>query len=481
MRRVSVLLGSSFLLLAVIPAAGCSSSGKATQPNGPVFDLDAGSDAVTDNPPDAHFTFDAPLDHAAPGDAGSHDTGAHDAHTDGDATVGPGHDGGVDAVSADSPVANDGSGDGAMSADVGTTLDASVCTSGTGTIAIVGGTASVAFATTSKNGGAWATTTFGSSSVSAAPAIVALGSGLLSVFPLATTDYIQSTLFTPGASPAWSMPVAVPALSGSVAPAVQSGAAGLAALGADAELVYRGSNTDFYHGIYTAGAWGPANDPVMASGEPEDTGPSAPSVAVVGSTLYAAYDGNDQGLYVESWTSAGGWAGAVPIAGAGTSGVPPTLIALTSGAADLLLVFEVQTTNDLFSVTHTPGSGGGTWSAPVAVDPTANTANAVSLAPLTGGGAVMVYLGALNSFPYFSIYAPAGATPWTVPASVYPSSLALASAPTVAPGVCNVDAIAALTEPAGVEIVSLKSGAWGTPVLLGGTGATTYATIATLP
>ena len=114
MRRVSVLLGSSFLLLAVIPAAGCSSSGKATQPNGPVFDLDAGSDAVTDNPPDAHFTFDAPLDHAAPGDAGSHDTGAHDAHTDGDATVGPGHDGGVDAVSADSPVANDGSGDGAM-------------------------------------------------------------------------------------------------------------------------------------------------------------------------------------------------------------------------------------------------------------------------------------------------------------------------------------------------------------------------------
>jgi hypothetical protein len=64
---------------------------------------------------------------------------------------------------------------------------------------------------------------------------------------------------------------------------------------------------------------------------------------------------------------------------------------------------------------------------------------------------------------------------------VYPSSLALASAPTVAAGVCNFDAIAALTEPAGVEIVSLKSGVWGTPVLLGGTGATTYATIATLP
>jgi hypothetical protein len=446
-----------------------------------VFDVDAGDGAVTDNPPDAHFTFDAPADHFVPHDTGSHDTGAHDAHGDGDATTNPGPDGGSDATSPDSPVANDASTDVAMSADVTTTLDASACTSGTGTIAIVGGTSSVAFATASKNGAAWATTTFGSSSVSAAPALVPLGSGLLSVFPLATTDYIQSTLFTPGASPAWSPPVAVPALASGTTPAVESGAAGLAALGANAELVYRGSNTDFYHGIYSGGVWGPANDPVMASGKPQDTGPSAPSVAVVGSTLYAAYDGGDQGLYVESWTAAGGWAGAVPIGGAGTSGVPPTLIALTSGAADLLLVFEVQTTNDLFSVTHTPGSGGGIWSAPVAVDVTANTANAVSLAPLSGGGAVMVYLGALNSFPYFSIYDPSGATPWTVPASVYPSSLALASAPTVAAGVCNFDAIAALTEPAGVEIVSLKSGVWGTPVLLGGTGATTYATIATLP
>jgi len=252
-------------------------------------------------------------------------------------------------------------------------------------------------------------------------------------------------------------------------------------LGASLELVYEGTNnpppTYFYHGVYSAGAWGPASDKVGGS-VTQDFGPSAPAAAVVGTTLYVAYDGGNGGLYVDTWSPAGGWTGATAIAGAAVGSVPPALLPLSGGSADLLLVFALPTTNDLDYVVHTPGAGAGTWSSPAPVNANALSPAAVSLSPLAGGGAVVVYGGG-NSLPYGSTYDPSATPAWTPPVSIDPTSHALPSAPTVAGGVCGVDAVAAIVQSAGVEIVTLKAGVWAPPVLVGGTASMTYATVAT--
>ena len=324
-------------------------------------------------------------------------------------------------------------------------------------------------------------------SVGSRPAIVPFGGGLLGVFATSTTSFIESTVFTPGAMSVWSPPSTIPAVTGSDAAATEMGAPGLAVLGATAHLVYEGSNDKFYHGVYSGSAWGPASDPVGGSGSSQAFGPpAAAATAAVGTTLYAAYDGGNGGLYVTTWTgsgSSGSWTPAVGIMMAGVAtapAVPPTMIALTGGAADLMLVYEVPATNLLYSVVHTPGGSAGTWAAPVEVNAAASSATAVSLAPLTGGGVVMVYLGKTDSFPYYSLYSPSASPAWTAPAKVDPNSLPLASAPTVTSGAaCGVDAIAALAEPAGVELVTLAAGHWAAPVLVPGTASMTYATVAT--
>ena len=460
--------------------AACSSSGKATTPNGPVFDTDGGADVITDHLPDAHFTFDAPRDGGTSSDA--RDAGVGDAKHDADATTIGTSDGAADATSSDATTGTDAPSDGSGSADVVTTLDASLCGSGTGTIAVVGGSAAVAFGAVSKNGAPFTSTSFTTSTVAAPPSLIPFGAGYLAAFSSGTSHVIESTLFTAGSTPPWSTPIAIPALAGVDASATEMGAPGLAALGTNAELVYQGTDFMFYHGVYSGGVWGPASDPVGGTGTAHDFGPSAPSSAAVGTTLYVAFDGNDHGLYVTTWTAAGGWTAAYGIGGAGTSGVPATLVALTSGAEDLMLVFAVQSTNLLYSVVHTSGgTGASSWSAPVQVDPLANSATAVSIAPLANGGAVLTYLGSTDAFPYFSIYTAGASTPWTTPALVYAESLPLASPPQVAAGVCGTDAIAALVEPSGIALVPLKSGTWGTPVLMNGTGSLTYASIATTP
>jgi hypothetical protein len=477
MRRVHVLLASSSLLLtALVGVAACSSASQASHAIGPVFETGTGTDAAMDHLPDVFIPFDTGAH--PPADGGAHDASGHDA----DATTKPDGAGGHDATALDStsgPDAEDAAGDATGTPDVTSTLDASVCPSGTGTVALVGGTSTLAFGAYSTNGAAWKLTSFAGQSVTSTPAVVPYGLGFLAAFTSASTADLESTLFTSGGAPSWSAPATLPTSGG--VPATGIGAPGLALLGANAELVYQGSDNKFYHGAYSASTWGQASDPVGGAAAAQDYGPSAPSVASVGSTLYVAYDGGDGGLYVDSWTSSGGWAGAVPVGGAGTGGVPPTLIALTGGSADMLLVFEVPSTNLLYSSFHTAGGGAGTWSAPVIVDATANTATAASVAPLAGGGAVMVYLGTTDAFPYASTYSPTASTPWTTPVKIYPNSLPLSSPPTVAAGTCGVDAVAAITQTVGAEILTLKGGTWSAPVLVGGTASMKYATVATSP
>jgi hypothetical protein len=454
----------------LVPILSCSSSGQANRPNGPVYGTDGSADVVTDNPPDASFPTDAPgsSDAPSPVDVTSHpeagkDGGDHDGASHHDAS----HDAATDSN-------GDSQGDTGLSQ-----VDASACPNGMGTIALLGGTSSVAFGAVSSNGRSFSVSSLTNATVAASPALISFGTGeFLGLFTSSVTEYIDGVLYSPGATPTWSTPTVLPALAGSDAGATELGSPGLAALGSGAALVYQGGNDKFYHGVYASGAWEPASDPVETSGA-QDYGPSPPAVAVVGSTLYAAYDGGTGGLYVNSWTSGGGWAGAVPINGAGVTSIPPTLLALTGGTADLMLVFEDnQGQNTINFVLHTPSGG---WQAPAVVASTASTTSQASLAPLPSGGAVLVYQGMTNGYPYGATYDPSASTPWTTPVEIYPNSLPLQSPPTVATGTCGVDAIAALVETTGVALVTLKNGTWAPPLLVTTLSQMTFATIATAP
>ena len=183
----------------------------------------------------------------------------------------------------------------------------------------------------------------------------------------------------------------------------------------------------------------------------------------------------NHGLYVDSWTPTLGWEGASELTAGLVGSVPPTLVGLTGGTADLMLVYEQETTTLLFSIEHTPGTG---WGVPVEIG-TALTPSQVSLAALPNGGAAVVYEGS-NSFAYGSVYS-ASAGSWSTPVVISASGASLSSPPTIATGACGFDAVAAYAAASGVAIVDLKDGAWSTPDVLTSLSGMTYATVVTSP
>jgi hypothetical protein len=459
--------------------AACSSASKASGPIGPVYYVDGGSDVATDHVPDAHFSFDVAIDHgSSPVDAGRHDAADATAPKDSGKDV-TRHDAPVAPVDAVADVVDSSMVPGSDASDAkAASMDASLCPNGMGTLALLGGTSTLGFGAASTNGGTWKITSFADQSVSAPPAVVPLATGFVGVFTSATTVIESTDLATSTGS--WSAPAPLTAVADMDGAATEQGAPSLVALGSNAELVYYGSNSYFYHGVFANGMWGAASDPVGGTTS-KDFGPSQPTAAGSGSTLFVGWDGMNGMLYVDTWTSAAGWAGANAVDGASVGLVPPTMIALTGGANDLMLVYEQASTNFLYSVVHTPGTGGtgaGTWSPPVAVGTSALATTAVALAPIANGGVAMVYEGSSNGVPYAAVYDPTATPAWTTPVNIYPGSLALKAAPTIASGACGVDAIAALVETTAVAIVTLKSGVWAPPVLVNDLAGMSYATIA---
>jgi hypothetical protein len=93
---------------------------------------------------------------------------------------------------------------------------------------------------------------------------------------------------------------------------------------------------------------------------------------------------------------------------------------------------------------------------------------------------MMTYLGT-DEHPYFSVYDPSTAPPWTSPAAIGTDSPTLASPPSVAAGVCGDEAVAVLAEATGVVAIRYASGAWLPPTLLEGTAGMTFASVASQP
>ncbi len=436
--------------LAAIAAVGVGcAQGQGPQSHGPAFRDDASVPA-----PDAGNGVDAPAEASALPDTGS------DAHPEaGSVDSGSGDSQTVDSGVVDAPGALDSSVDAASDsarADSAAPGDGSACSA---TIAVVGGSSTTAFGATSY-GAAWSVSSLTGTAASN-PALAAVPGGFHAVFRAANNALQYSTFAT-----VWSTPLPI-------GTAITIDLPSVALVGPDLHLVYRGTDSKFYHGTYASNAWDTASDPVSAGGV-QSFGPSAPSAASAAGDLVIAQDGSDGTLYDQSWS--GSWQAASQHANALVGTVAPSLVAGNGGTYDLFVVFVHQGDFKLYW----SGRTGGAWSAPALVDPNAYTSYPVALAALPSGRFVLVYEGS-NQSPYFSLFDPASGA-WSAPAGLVGAPLPVVlSPPAVAPGVCGADAVAIYSDGAGVEVVTLSAGTWTTPSPIGGTAGSTYAAVATSP
>jgi hypothetical protein len=467
-------------LVALFPVAACSSSSGGEQASADGGDgstetnetgTDATMDGTTDDAPSDGTAADTTQADAGQADSSPTDSGQADAAVDGSHADAAAIDSGPSDATSGDATPPDGSLDAAPDAPVDGPADAAAdvlvdagCTS---TMAVLGGGATFAFSATFASGQWSSPASIGSSGYSGA-ALVATG-GLWLGTAQGPANALVSTSFATGAS----------------SPLVQIGAAvtqGSPALVANATsgwVAYWGTDYKFYDGLNTAGAWDTAGDPVGGA-TAQAFGSSGPTAALVGSEFVVAQCGSDDAVHVESLIG-GTWGATVVVSGAAVEPTEsPTLVALSGGSAELLLVAPGQTSRELYFATRTSG----TWSTlqPVGGS-TVFTSNPVSLAALGGGQAALVYMGG-DGKPYVTLYNPAPTPAWSTVASLVSGiNPTLASPPIVAPGVCGAQAIVALvpTGGGGVELTSLSGGAWSTPASLSGTATATFAGIATAP
>jgi hypothetical protein len=426
-------------LLGTLAAASCATSG-ADNEHGPDF-LDAGGGG------------DASGEVEVTGDAAQDVTAA-----DSPAESAPSEDG---DTTGDAPLEVSGT------QDAGATETGTGCTSSMALLAASG--SSVAQA--SFVHGAWASATVVSGGASAAPTLVPFGTGYLGSFvgagavgdmPLESTAYTGS----------WSHPAQIGAALGQGVPA-------LAVAGADAHVVYWGSDGKFYHGTST-GSWDAASDPVQASGVPQSFGPSAPAAAAVGSTLVMVQSGQDGVLYDQTWT--GSWQPASAHAGSSVvSALSPAVVALNGGTPDLMIAFVHAGDAGNYYLQYTTRTGG-TWSSPADVyDQSGNVAysgTTPALAALPGGKAVLAWQGSAPAYPYVSTYDPASG--WTAPVAA--SSDTIVSPPSAAPGVCGATSALAYVKTDGtLALVSMVAGVWSAPQAIPGATGMTWTALASSP
>jgi hypothetical protein len=432
MRRLVLVV--PFLLL------GCSASGTEDTTHGPVFDdLDASD-----------------------GSLAAHDGGARDAAAPLDATS--------DAFVTTDTGLGDAGGDVApveASVDAG---DAAACAALT---ALLAGSPSSLAGAVSVGGGAFASSPL-TGSLASAPAIAPLG-GAFQGLLRASGNALDAVSY---AAPSWSAPA--PLSGGPRAP----DAPAIAAVGASLHAVYLSTGNLYFHATWNGTAWDSGSDPVKPANDagPQSFGPARPSAAGLASEFVLAYQGNDNHVYAQSWTSAGGWASAVKIGSdtlpSGPATSPPVIAAMDSGAKDLVVVYESAADTKLYSFARDASSK--QWSGPTLVNATAFTHEAATLAPMAGGRAIVAWRGT-DGLGYTSAFdASAGA--WTAPVPlVAGTNPPVASAPSLAPGNCGDDAVAAAVSNGGVIVARYAGGAWRAPVTVAGISGAQFVGVATGP
>lgn len=377
---------------------------------------------------------------------------------------GPVYDAAVKDVSSDAPLSVDGAADATSDAVVEASGDASSCTA---TTVLLAGSASTLVGASAKGTAAFASAAL-AGSVADRVSVVPFGANAASFFAVtrAADDSILSCAFG-GAS--WSAPVAVAAVTARDAPV-------LAVAGTTAHLAYQQkADYKYYHGQYTAGAWDAATDPVGV-GVKQSFGPRGPGFAGVGATP-ALLEAGDDG-FLRDRDYAGSWSDGHPQSGTSVEKtLPPTLVALVGGTAELLGVYMRVTDFKIMSVTRTAG----TYAPPVLLDANAYTNDPVNLGPMSGGRALLTFRGS-DGKGYFSVYDPAKNPVWTPPAPIGGSAPLVESAPAVAMGVCGDDAVVAYAATgAAVNVTHFSGGTFGAATEVTGTSGARYVGIATRP
>lgn len=346
----------------------------------------------------------------------------------------------------------DGSADGASDAGP----DAPSCPSVT---VLLGGSGSSAFGASRTGTGAFAVQTL-SGTVKGRVGLAPLGGGFLAVLR-AQSDALQYTSF----SASWADPANVGAVTTRDAPAVT-------AAGATGHAIYQATDFKFYRAGFGGGMWSPTAEPV---GNPQSFGPNAPSAATSGQELVLALAGSDGNLYAQSHT-ASTWAAAVQVAGGALQNtIAPTIVALTGGTADSMVVYARVGDYKIMSTVRS----GGNWSTPALLETNAYTNEPMALAALPGGKAALVYRGS-DMKPYYSVYAPQGMPQWSVPAPLVASANPVVlSVPSVARGVCGADAVAAWAEAGGVRVSTLTGSTWSAPEPVNGTAGASDVAVGT--
>ncbi len=411
-----------------VALAGCV-TGSDDQRHGPVFEVaDTGVDR-------------APVDDAATPSA---DATTSDAGTLADVAVAP-----------DAPIEKDAVADG---------VGPHGCPS---QVAVIAGNGSSLYQSLFTGAGPW-NTSFASTALLSTPAVVGVGSGFHAVVRT-TSDLLK---FSTSSGAQWSP------LAGIGASTTTAATPALAASGANVHLVYLGSNSKFYHGIFTANAWDTASDPVGGTAA-QSFGPTPPGAAAIGGSLVIAQAGSDHLVYDQS-LSGTGWLTAHQQAGAQVGPIRPAICALDGAASDVMVVFVHQTDNKISFITHATG---GTWSAPAMLDGVAASADPVSLAPMSGGRAVVVFRSAADQKAYFSVYSATTSPQWTSPALLAgAAAVAAPGVPAVATGVCGDDAIAAFPLTGdNVQVVRLRGATWTAGEAVTATSSATAVAIATVP
>ncbi|MFO0675447.1 MAG: hypothetical protein U0169_02860 [Polyangiaceae bacterium] len=415
-------------------------------------------------------------------EAGASDGGTRDAAT----TDGRAGDGGAtnldasattDATSADAGAdarVDSGTPDASRDASVdtgsasgSTTVDAG-CPDGV--IAIVGGTVTTAFGAFWTNGNAAPATTIGTSTAST-PAILASGSTFYTLFRTSGSNALRATEGTAGT---WGT-------LANVGTSLVLDAPAMALVGTQPNVVYRGTDSKMYGGVYSGGAWNGAADPVGGSGTAQSFGPSAP-VAMGGATeLLVAQSGDNGHVYAQKRTTT--WETATQISTeVADKAISPALSPLRGGPRDAMLVWVNQQGHTLKYATRSAG----TWTTPASVyDLPSNLAFSnypVVVSALPAGRAVLAYRGTDDNL-YFSVFDGATSPTWSAPARVTSAANMTPTVPSLAEGTCGSDAVLGFVDGTAGGLVKLTrftgNGTWTPPEVVPQTNGTTFVAIAT--
>ncbi len=368
-------------------------------------------------------------------------------------TYGPvyGDDAGKDASASDG-AASDGAPSDASASDV-VTSDSGTCASTTAVVA--GNASSLAWAIAVGSGG-FAGTGVAGSAVDRI-AVAAAGTSFTWV-ARASGDglYFASSTGTTFAAPA------------AIGPSARD-APSLAVTAGGVQLLYQASDFKYYRATLSASTWNPTAETV-GTGVGQSFGPRGPAVAAVGNDLVVLQGGDDTILYDRTYS--GSWQAAHAQTGTAVDkSLPPTVVRMDGGSAELLVAYVRPSDFKIMSVTRTNG----VWSTPAMIDVNAYTTEPIALAPMGSGRALLAYRGS-DLKGYFSIW---DGSKWSAAA---PVGANVESTPAVAHGVCGADGVIAWAKTGGgAEVATVTAGAVGAPASVSGTAGAKFVGVATLP